>query len=63
MMRTPADNAAWVARCQATTEQLKAKEAAVKAGTSTLEGDEAGDTTQEPGRVEAARALPGSMGL
>jgi hypothetical protein len=34
MMRTPTDDAAWVARCQAVTERLKAKKAAVKAGTS-----------------------------
>jgi hypothetical protein len=34
MMRTSADDAAWVAKCHATIEWLKAKEATAKAGTS-----------------------------
>jgi hypothetical protein len=34
MMRMPANDAAWVTRCQATMEQLKVKEAAAKAGAS-----------------------------
>jgi hypothetical protein len=34
MMWTPADDAAWVTKCQAATEQLQAKEAAAKAGAS-----------------------------
>jgi hypothetical protein len=34
IMWTPADNAAWVAKYQATTERLKTKEAAAKAGAS-----------------------------
>jgi hypothetical protein len=34
MIRTPADATAWVARYQAATERLKAKESTVKAGAS-----------------------------
>jgi hypothetical protein len=34
MMLTPADDAAWVARCQATTERLRMREATAKAGAS-----------------------------
>jgi hypothetical protein len=34
IMRTPADAAAWVARCQAAMERLKEKDAAAKAGAS-----------------------------
>jgi hypothetical protein len=34
MMRTPADDAAWVVRYQTTTEWLKTREAAAKAGVS-----------------------------
>jgi hypothetical protein len=34
MMQTLADDAAWVARCQATTEQLRLREATTKAGES-----------------------------
>jgi hypothetical protein len=34
MMQTPADDAAWVAKCHASTERLKAKEAVAKAGAS-----------------------------
>jgi hypothetical protein len=34
MMRTPAEDAAWVARCQATTERLRLREAAAKVGAS-----------------------------
>jgi hypothetical protein len=43
MMRTPADDAAWVAKYQAATERLKAKEATVKAGVSAEEGTGVGD--------------------
>jgi hypothetical protein len=60
MMRTPANDAAWVARYQAVTERLKAKESAVKAGSSTQEGVGAGDAIEQPERVEAA---PGITGL
>jgi hypothetical protein len=60
MMRTPADDAAWVARCQATTERLKAKEAAAKAGASAQEGAGAGDAVQKPEQVETA---PGAARL
>jgi hypothetical protein len=34
MMRTPADAAAWVTRCQDATERLKEKDATAKAGAS-----------------------------
>jgi hypothetical protein len=34
MMRTVADDAAWVAKCQAATERLRLREAAAKAGAS-----------------------------
>jgi hypothetical protein len=60
MMQMPADTATWVARCQAVTEQLKAKEATVKAGVSAQEGTRVGDIAQLPERVEAA---PGATGL
>jgi hypothetical protein len=34
MMQTAADDAAWVAKCQAATEWLKLREAAAQAGAS-----------------------------
>jgi hypothetical protein len=34
MMRTAADDAAWVAKCQAAMERLKLREAAAQAGAS-----------------------------
>jgi hypothetical protein len=46
MMRMPADDAAWVKRCHAVMERLKAKEAIVKAGASTQEGIGVGDASQ-----------------
>jgi hypothetical protein len=54
MMRTPTDDAAWVARYQATTERLKTKEATAKVGASTQEVTGVGDATREPEPVEAA---------
>jgi hypothetical protein len=54
MMRTPANNAAWVAKYQATMERLKTKEAAAKAGASAQEVARVGDATREPETVEAA---------
>jgi hypothetical protein len=54
MMRTPADNAAWVAKCHAATERLKAKEAATKAGASAQEGAGIGEPARGPEQVEAA---------
>jgi hypothetical protein len=54
MMRTPADTTAWVAKCQATTERLKVKEGAAKAGASGQEGAEVGDAARGPEQVEAA---------
>jgi hypothetical protein len=56
MMRTPANDAAWFARCQAATERLKAKEAAVKASVSTQEGAWTRDATRELEQVEAAES-------
>jgi hypothetical protein len=68
MMRTPADDAAWVAKYQATMERLKTKEAATKAGASTQEVARVGDAAREPEPVEAALGyanldMPGIGGL
>jgi hypothetical protein len=54
MMWMPADNVAWVARCQAVMERLKAKEVIVKAGASAQEGAGIRDAAQEPERVKTA---------
>jgi hypothetical protein len=54
MMRTPANDAAWVTRYQAATKWLKTKEAATKAGASAQEVTELGDTARELEPVEAA---------
>jgi hypothetical protein len=43
MMRTPADDAAWVTKYQAATERLKTKEATAKAGASAQEVTKVGD--------------------
>jgi hypothetical protein len=50
MMRTPADDAAWVAKYQAATKRLKTKEV----GASAQEVTRVGDATREPEPVEAA---------
>jgi hypothetical protein len=68
MMRTPADDAAWVAKCYATTERLKVKEATAKAGASAQEGAGIGEPVRGPKQVEAAPSStehdgPGSGGL
>jgi hypothetical protein len=60
IMRTPADDAAWVAKYQAATEWLKMKEAAAKVGASAQEVARVGDAVREPEPVEAA---PGSARL
>jgi hypothetical protein len=60
MMRTPADDAARVARYQATTERLKTKEAAAKAGARAQEVAKLGDAVQE---LESVEAAPGSARL
>jgi hypothetical protein len=60
MMQSPANDDAWVTRCQATTERLKAKEAVAKAGASAQEGAEVGDAAQEPGLV---KTTPGATRL
>jgi hypothetical protein len=54
MMRTLADDVAWVAKCQATMERLKVKEVAAKAGASAQEVTRVGDAAWEPELVEAA---------
>jgi hypothetical protein len=54
MMQTPTDDAAWVAKYQAATEQLKTKEATAKAGLSAQEVARFGDAAREPEPVEAA---------
>jgi hypothetical protein len=60
MMRTPADDTAWVTRYQAATERLRMREAAAKVGVSTQEVAGPGDTTREPKPVEA---VPGGARL
>jgi hypothetical protein len=54
MMRAPADDAAWVAKCHAATERLKVKEAAAKAGASAQEGAGVSEAARGPKQVEAA---------
>jgi hypothetical protein len=54
MMRTPADDVAWVTRYQVATERLRTKEAATKAGASAQEVAGFGDATWEPEPIEAA---------
>jgi hypothetical protein len=56
MMRTSADDAAWVTRCQATTERLRLREAAAKAGASAQEVAGPSDAVRGP---EPAEAVPG----
>jgi hypothetical protein len=60
MMRTLADDVAWVTKFQVAMEWLKAKEAIIKAGMSAWEGTEAGDAARELERVETA---PGTTKL
>jgi hypothetical protein len=60
MMRTPTDDAVWVARCQATTERLKLREAVAKAGASAQEV--AGPSVMAQG-PEPAEAVPGDARL
>jgi hypothetical protein len=54
IMRTPADDTAWVIKYQAATERLKTKEVTAKAGASAQEVTGVGDAVREPGPVEAA---------
>jgi hypothetical protein len=68
IMRTPADDTAWVTKYQAATERLKTKEAAAKAGASAQEVAGVGDAAREPELVEAALGgagldVPGVGGL
>jgi hypothetical protein len=60
MMRTAADDAAWVAKCQAVTERLRLREAAAKAGSSAQEVTGSGVTVRGSGPAEA---VPGDAGL
>jgi hypothetical protein len=60
MMRTPIDDAAWVARCQAATERLRMREAAAKAGASAQEVTGSGVAAQGS---EPAEAVPGDARL
>jgi hypothetical protein len=53
MMRTPANDVSWVAKCQAATERLKVKEATAKVGANAQEGVGAGQGS--PGRYQARR--------
>jgi hypothetical protein len=67
MMRTPADDVAWVAKFHAATERLKLKEAATKAGASAQEGARVDKSTRGPEQVEVALSStrhngPGSGG-
>jgi hypothetical protein len=54
IMRTPADDVAWVTKYQATMELLKMKEAATKAGASAQEVAGVGNAVREPEPVEVA---------
>jgi hypothetical protein len=75
MRRTPADDAAWVARYQATTEQLRTREDVAKARASAQEVTGPGDAAREPEPVEsvlggarlkvpgAGRSKPGSTAM
>jgi hypothetical protein len=60
MMRTSADDAAWVTRYQAVTERLRTREAAAKVGASTQEVAGPGDAVRESEPVEA---VPGGARL
>jgi hypothetical protein len=60
MMRTPADDAAWVARYQAATERLRTMEAAAKAGVSGQEVNDLGDAMRE---TEPVEVVPGGARL
>jgi hypothetical protein len=59
-MRTPADDAAWITRYQAATEQLKSMGSSVQAGGSVEEAVGAGEAARRPELVEVA---PGASGL
>jgi hypothetical protein len=68
IMRTPADDVAWVAKYQAATERLKTKEAAAEMGARAQEVTGVGDAAREPEPVEAALGgagldVPGVGGL
>jgi hypothetical protein len=68
MMWTPADDAAWVMRCQAVTKQLMLREAAAKAGASAQEVAGPGDAARGPEPAEAVLGdarleVPGAGGL
>jgi hypothetical protein len=60
MMRTAADDTAWVAKYQAAAERLRLREAAAKAGASAQEVTGSGPAARESGPAEA---VPGDAGL
>jgi hypothetical protein len=60
MMRTAADDAAWVAKCQATMERLRLREVVAKAGASAQEVAGSGVTARGSGPTEA---VSGDAGL
>jgi hypothetical protein len=60
MMRTVADAAAWVAKCQAAMERLRLREAAAKVGASTQEVTGSGVATRGSGSAEV---VSGNTGL
>jgi hypothetical protein len=60
MMRTAADDAAWIAKCQAMMEQLKLWEAAAQTGASALEVTGSDPTARWSGPAEA---VPSDAGL
>jgi hypothetical protein len=59
-MRTAADDAAWVAKYQATTERLKLREAAAQTVASAQEVTGSGSVARVSGTAEA---VPGDAGL
>jgi hypothetical protein len=60
MMRTAADDAAWVTKYQAAAEQLRLRDSAAKAGASAQEVTSFGVTVQGSGPAEA---VAGDAGL
>jgi hypothetical protein len=59
MMQTPANDATWIARYQAATERLKAKESTIQAGARAKEDIRAEDSTQQSELVESSLGTTG----
>jgi hypothetical protein len=59
MMPTPANDAAWVTRYQATTERLRTREAAAKAGVSAQEVADPGDARGSQSQLRQSRVMLG----